>query len=31
LGTNTDPLAIPLTDSAEGGVITPTFTVSYSG
>jgi predicted ribosomally synthesized peptide with SipW-like signal peptide len=29
LGTN--PAADSLTDSAEGGVITPTFTVSYSG
>jgi predicted ribosomally synthesized peptide with SipW-like signal peptide len=30
-GPNTDPLAIPLTSAAEGGTITPTFTVSYSG
>jgi hypothetical protein len=31
LGTNPDPLALPLTSAAEGGTITPTFTVSYSG
>jgi predicted ribosomally synthesized peptide with SipW-like signal peptide len=31
LGPNTDPLAVPLTNAAEGGTITPTFTVSYSG
>jgi predicted ribosomally synthesized peptide with SipW-like signal peptide len=31
LGTNTDPAAVSLTSAAEGGVITPTFTVSYSG
>jgi predicted ribosomally synthesized peptide with SipW-like signal peptide len=30
LGTNPDPLALPLTSAAEGGTITPTFTVSYS-
>jgi hypothetical protein len=30
-GVNTDPLAVPLTNAAEGGTITPTFTVSYSG
>jgi predicted ribosomally synthesized peptide with SipW-like signal peptide len=31
LGTNTDPTALSLISAAEGGTITPTFTVSYSG
>jgi hypothetical protein len=30
-GPNTDPLAASLNSAAEGGTITPTFTVSYSG
>jgi len=30
LGPNSDSSAVPLTSTAEGGTITPTFTVSYS-
>jgi predicted ribosomally synthesized peptide with SipW-like signal peptide len=31
LGTGMNPAALSLVSAAEGGVITPTFTVSYSG